>query len=105
MYLLKTDEYRDWIDELKDRMVRARILVRVDRLIDGSLGKHRNLTDGVSELKLDFGPGYGAHYAQRGNRLLLLLIGRDKSTQHKDIAGINMLMLRLRLRVIFAFFN
>ena len=86
MRVKKTDEYSDWIDDLKDRMARARILVRVDRLIDGNPGQHRDLTDGVSELKLDFGPGYRVYYAQRGDRLLLLLIGGDKSTQHKDIA-------------------
>ena len=86
MRVKKTDEYSDWIDDLKDRMARARILVRVDRLIDGNPGLYRDLTHGVSELKLDFGPGYRVYYAQRGDRLLLLLIGGDKSTQHKDIA-------------------
>ena len=50
MRVEKTDEYRDWIDDLKDRVGRARILVRVDRLIDGNPGQHRDLTDGVSEL-------------------------------------------------------
>ena len=86
MRVEKTDEYRDWIDELKDRSGRARILVRVDRLIDGNPGQHRDLTDGVSELKITFGPGYRVYYTQRGDRLLLLLVGGDKSTQRKDIA-------------------
>jgi putative addiction module killer protein/probable addiction module antidote protein len=82
----KTDVYREWIDRLKDRAGRARILVRVDRLIHGNPGQHRELTEGVSELKIDFGPGYRVYYAQRGTRLLLLLAGGDKSTQQKDIA-------------------
>jgi len=81
----KTDEYREWVDELRDRAGRARILVRVDRLIDGNPGQHRDLTDGVSELKIDVGPGYRVYYTQRGQRLLLLLIGGDKSTQQKDV--------------------
>jgi putative addiction module killer protein len=85
MRVEKTDEYRDWLDKLKDRTGRARILVRVDRLIDGNPGQHRDLTDGVSELKIDLGPGYRVYYTQRGQRLLLLLIGGDKSTQQKDI--------------------
>lgn len=52
---------------------------------DANPGKHRNLTDGVSELKIDFGPGYRVCYTQRGTRLLLLLAGEDKSTQQDDI--------------------
>ena len=83
----KTDVYAEWIDTLKDRSGRARILVRVDRLIHGNPGQHRNLTDGVSELKIDVGPGYRVYYTQRGARLLLLLAGGDKSTQQKDIAA------------------
>ena len=86
MRVEKTDEYRDWIDDLKDRVGRARILVRVDRLIDGNPGQHRDLTDGVSELKVDVGPGYRVYYTQRGERLLLLLVGGDKSTHQKDVA-------------------
>lgn len=82
----KTDDLRDWIDALKDRAGRARILVRVERLIEGNPGQHRDLSDGVSELKVDFGPGYRIYYTQRGTRLLLLLAGGDKSTQQKDIA-------------------
>ena len=54
-------------------------------LVHGNPGSHHNLTDGVSELKIDFGPGYRVYYAQRGDRLLLLLVGGDKSTQQKDI--------------------
>jgi putative addiction module killer protein len=86
MRVEQTDVYRGWLDALKDRAGRARILVRVDRLIHGNPGQHRDLTDGVSELKIDFGPGYRVYYAQRGTRLLLLLAGGDKSTQQKDIA-------------------
>lgn len=86
MRVEQTDEYRDWIDTLKDLRGRARILMRVDRLIHGNPGDHRNLTDGVSELKVDVGPGYRVHYSKRGDRLLLLLAGGDKSTQTNDIA-------------------
>lgn len=81
----KTDEYAKWIDTLKDQAGRARILVRVERLIGGNPGQYRNLSDGVSELKIDFGPGYRGYYSQRGTRLLLLLVGGDKSSQSKDI--------------------
>jgi putative addiction module killer protein len=86
MRVEKTDDYRDWIDRLKDLAGRARILMRVDRLAHGNPGLHRNLTNGVSELKVDVGPGYRVYYTQRGDQLLLLLIGGDKSSQSKDIA-------------------
>jgi len=86
MRVEKTDEYRDWIDGLRDMSGRARILMRVDRLIHGNPGDHRNLEHGVSELRVDAGPGYRVYYAKRGNRLLLLLAGGDKSSQSKDIA-------------------
>ena len=59
--------------------------MRVDRLVHGNPGTHRRLTDGVSELKIDVGPGYRVYYSVRGTRLLLLLAGGDKSTQHKDV--------------------
>ena len=86
MRVEKTDEYRDWIDGLKDKAGRARVLMRVDRLIHGNSGAHRNLTESVSELKVDVGPGYRVYYSQRGDRLLLLIAGGDKSTQAEDIA-------------------
>ena len=71
---------------MKDLAVRARILMRVDRFIHGNPGTYRNLTRGVSEPKIDAGPGYRVYYTQRNDRLLLLLIGGDKSSQRKDIA-------------------
>jgi putative addiction module killer protein len=86
MRVKQTDEYRDWMHRLRDQAGRARILVRVDRLIHGNPGDHRNLTGGVSELKIDFVPGYRVYYTQRGEQLLLLLVGGDKSSQVKDIA-------------------
>ena len=86
MRVEKTDDYRDWIDGLRDLSGRARILMRVDRLIHGNPGDHRNLTDGVSEMKIDFGPGYRVYYSKRGSRLLLLLAGGDKSSQSRDVA-------------------
>jgi putative addiction module killer protein len=86
MRVAKTDEYRDWIDGLKDQAARARLLMRVDRLVHGNPGSHRNLTGGVSELKVDVGPGYRVYYSLRGTTLLLLIAGGDKASQAKDIA-------------------
>jgi putative addiction module killer protein len=86
MRVEQTEVYRDWINGLTDRIARARIQVRVDRLIHGNPGSHRNLTHGVSELKIDVGPGYRVYYTRRGDRLLLLLAGGDKASQRRDIA-------------------
>lgn len=80
-----TEIYRDWIDSLRDRTGRARIQVRIDRLIHGNPGKHRRLTGGISELKIEYGPGYRVYYAERGDASIVLLAGGDKSTQQQDI--------------------
>jgi putative addiction module killer protein len=80
-----TEVYRDWVNSLKDRTARARIQVRVDRLVHGNPGQHRMLTGGVSELKFDFGPGYRVYYTERQGVLIVLLAGGDKSSQQKDV--------------------
>lgn len=85
MRVEETEVYRAWINGLRDTTGRARVQVRVDRLVHGNPGQHRNLTGGVSELKIDFGPGYRVYYTQRGTRLILLLAGGDKSSQTRDI--------------------
>ena len=86
MKVLRSEAYAQWIDNLKDPAGRARVLMRVDRLIQGNPGNHLNLTEGVSELKIDVGPGYRVYYSIRGDELLLLLAGGSKATQAKDIA-------------------
>ena len=85
MRVQTTKVYLDWINSLNDRAGRARIQVRVDRLVHGNPGQHRALTDGVSELKIDFGPGYRVYYTERAGVVVVLLAGGDKSSQQKDI--------------------
>jgi putative addiction module killer protein len=85
MRVQMTEVYRDWINSLKDRAGRARVQVRVDRLVHGNPGHHRVLTDGVCELKVDFGPGYRVYYTERAGVLIVLLAGGDKSSQQQDI--------------------
>ena len=80
-----TKVYLDWINSLNDRVGRARIQVRVDRLVHGNPGQHRVLTEGVCELKIDFGPGYRLYYTERNGVVVVLLAGGDKSSQQKDI--------------------
>ena len=81
MIVRQTEVYRGWINSLKDRGARARIQVRVDRLIHGNPGKYRNLQGGVSELKVSCGPGYRVYLARNGDTLVILLCGGDKRTK------------------------
>jgi putative addiction module killer protein len=85
MQVRVTEVYLRWINALKDRVARARIQVRVDRLAHGNPGQHRHLKSGVSELKIDVGPGYRVYYIERAGELIILLAGGDKSSQRKDI--------------------
>ena len=85
MRVRMTTVYRDWINGLRDHVVRARIQVRVDRLVHGYPGSHRALRECVSELKIDVGPGYRVYFTERDGALIILLAGGDKSTQRRDI--------------------
>jgi len=82
----ETARYRAWFEDLRDRQAKARINVRIRRLQEGNPGQHRQLGDGVLELKIDFGPGYRLYCTRRGSELIILLVGGDKSSQSKDIA-------------------
>ena len=85
MQIEMTETYSDWENDLKDLVVRARIQARIERLALGNPGRHRVLTNGVCELKLDFGAGYRVYYTQHGKQVIVLLAGGDKSTQNADI--------------------
>ncbi|MBA4418798.1 MAG: addiction module antitoxin RelB [Syntrophus sp. (in: bacteria)] len=81
----KTEAFVDWLDGLPDIRARARILVRIERLVEGNPGDVGPVGEGVSELRVDYGPGYRVYYKQHGQSLVILLAGGDKSTQAKDI--------------------
>jgi putative addiction module killer protein len=80
-----TRVYRDWIDALRDRQARARIQVRIQRLANGNAVLHRRISAAVSELKIDYGPGYRVYYSEYRGELIILLAGGDKSSQRRDI--------------------
>jgi putative addiction module killer protein len=80
-----TTVYLNWINGLRDHVARARIQVRVDRLVHGNPGSHRALREGVSELKIDVGPGYRVYFTERDGELIILLAGGDKATQRRDV--------------------
>ena len=81
----KTDLFAHWLDELRDIQDRARFLPRIERLAAGNPGDVEPVGEGVSELRINYGPGYRVYFKQRGSALIILLAGGDKSTQAKDI--------------------
>lgn len=81
----KTDIFAKWLDELHDILARARILVRIERLAAGNPGDVKAVGEGVSELRIHYGPGYRVYYKKHGQKVVVLLAGGDKSTQAKDI--------------------
>jgi putative addiction module killer protein len=83
--VVQTDEFETWLKKLRDARGKARIIRRLDRLAQGNPGDVRPIGRGLSELRLEVGPGYRVYYLQDGDTLILLLCGGDKSTQKKDI--------------------
>jgi putative addiction module killer protein len=81
----KTEAFAEWIDGLRDLRARARLQVRIERLASGNPGDVEPVGEGVSELRIDYGPGYRVYFKPRGSELIILLAGGDKSTQAKDI--------------------
>ena len=83
--VLKTKEFQDWLVALVDERAQALITARIGRLEAGNPGNVRSVGGGVSEMKIDFGPGYRVYFTRTGRTILLLLCGGDKSTQTRDI--------------------
>ena len=81
----QTEVFSKWLRELRDRQARARIQTRIDRLQLGLAGDVKPVGEGVSELRIDYGPGYRVYFVQRGRELVILLAGGDKRTQDGDI--------------------
>lgn len=81
----QTDEFEAWLDGMRDRRAQSVILQRIVRIEAGLLGAVRLIGDGVSELKVDYGPGYRLYFTKRRGRVIWLLIGGDKSDQRRDI--------------------
>jgi putative addiction module killer protein len=81
----QTDVYSKWFDSLRDRAAQARINMRIRRLSLGNPGDVKSVGKGVSELRIDYGPGYRVYFTKHGDTVVILLAGGDKRTQEKDI--------------------
>ena len=84
--ILRTAEFADWLDGLRDRMTRARLIRRLEKAERGGLGDVKPVGEGVYEMREFFGPGWRMYYVQRGTVLIVMLGGGDKSRQTADIA-------------------
>ena len=83
--IIKSDTFERWLSGLKDRQARLRVMSRVDRLSEGNPGDVKPVGGGISELRIDFGPGYRVYFMKRGLLVIVLLAGGDKRTQQVDI--------------------
>ena len=81
----KTETYANWLDSLRDARARARVLVRVERLAAGNPGDVRPAGEGVSELRIAYGPGYRVYFKKQGRTIIVLLAGGDKRSQSDDV--------------------
>lgn len=80
-----TEQFDDWLSNLRDQQVKRRVQARIDRAEDGNFGDCAPVGDGVSEMRIHYGPGYRVYFAQRGMEIVVLLAGGDKRSQSKDI--------------------
>ncbi len=83
--IFKSDTFTEWLRALKDRAARARIQARIDRLNNGHFGDCKPIGDGVSEMRIFYGAGYRLYFIRKGDTLIVLLCGGDKSNQQQDI--------------------
>ena len=92
----QTERFAQWLEDLRDLRARARVQARIERLIGGNPGDARPVGSGVSELRIDYGPGYRVYYQQKGSTLIILLAGGDKSSQVIDIEEALMLARQIK---------
>ena len=85
LQIRKTETFAQWLDGLRDVRARARIQVRIERLAAGNAGDVEPVGEGVSELQIDYGPGYRVYFKKHGHEVVILLAGGDKRTQSADI--------------------
>lgn len=81
----QTEVFSKWLRGLRDRLARVRIQARIDRMQDGNAGDVKPVGDGISEMRINYGPGYRVYFTRRGAELVILLAGGDKSSQSDDI--------------------
>jgi putative addiction module killer protein len=94
----QTEKYKRWFDELRDERAQDRIYVRIRRLAQGNFGDMKSVGKGVSELRIDYGPGYRVYFIRQGMTVVILLAGGDRRTQARDIEAALVMADELRNR-------
>ncbi|HQB93117.1 MAG TPA: type II toxin-antitoxin system RelE/ParE family toxin [Smithellaceae bacterium] len=93
----QTEEFSRWFEKLKDRTARAKIAIRIRRISLGNFGDVKPVGEGISELRLNYGPGYRVYFTQKSKRLIILLAGGDKTTQSADIKKAKKIALEIEV--------
>ena len=93
----QTEHFIKWFVKLKDKKARAKIAIRIRRVSLGNLGDVKSVGGGISELRIDYGPGYRVYFTQKSNQLIILLAGGDKTTQASDIQKAKKIALEIEV--------
>jgi putative addiction module killer protein len=91
-FLQKTKIFSEWFERIRDRKTQARIVMCLAKMEMGLFGDCKSIGDGVSEIRLDYGPGYRIYFTKKNKVIIILLIGGDKSTQERDIVKAKMIL-------------
>lgn len=91
----RTNVFVAWMKDLRDQRAKARITLRIDRMTIGNLGDVKPIGEGVSEMRIDYGPGYRIYFCRRGKEIVMLLCGGDKGSQDRDIRAAKRLAAKL----------
>ena len=94
--VISTREFVAWLRRLRDHKAKAKVLARIERLALGNAGDVKPIGGGLSELRIDHGPGYRIYFARRGNSVIVLIAGGDKSSQSRDIARAHIIYAKCR---------
>lgn len=94
--IIKSDTFDSWLQNLRDIRARARVLARIDRLALGNPGDVKPVGEGISEMRIDYGPGYRVYFIKQGSIVAILLCGGDKSSQDSDIKNAKVLASQWR---------
>jgi putative addiction module killer protein len=95
--LIATPEFERWLEKLRDAKGKARVLSRLDSVALGNFGDCQSVGEGVTEMRIHFGPGYRVYFTRRGTLVYVLLIGGDKSTQRRDIKRAHQIARELKI--------